>query len=56
MQVTAVFRVEKSLKQATEQIAKVRDETLSQVLRRAMRDYVTAHGQLEMPKKKPHSA
>jgi len=44
-----VVRVEPSLKQQAERIAAVRDETLSQVLRRALREYVREHAQLELP-------
>jgi hypothetical protein len=44
-----VLRVEPSLKQQAERIAAVRDETLSQVLRRALREYVQAHAQLDLP-------
>jgi len=43
-----VVRVEPSLKQQAERIAAVRDETLSQVLRRALREYVREHAQLEL--------
>jgi len=39
-----------SLKQQTERITAARDKTLSQVLRRALRDYVAAHAQLEVPR------
>ena len=45
---TIVIRVEPSLKQQCERIAASRDETLSQVLRRALRDYAREHGQLEL--------
>jgi predicted transcriptional regulator len=45
---TIVIRVEPSLKQQCERIATSRDESLSQVLRRALRDYVREHGQLEL--------
>ena len=44
-----VVRVEPSLKQQAERIAANRDETLSQVLRRALREYVREHSQLELP-------
>lgn len=47
-----VVRVEASLKQVCERIAQSRDETLSQVLRRALRDYAAQHAQLELPTKK----
>lgn len=45
------FRAHRSLKQAVEQTAAANDETLSQVLRRAMRDYIAAHAQLDLPTK-----
>jgi predicted transcriptional regulator len=45
---TIVVRVEPSLKQQCERIAAARDETLSQVLRRAMRAYASEHAQLEL--------
>lgn len=50
MQLSVIFRCEPSLKQQAERIAKVRDETLSQVLRRALRAYVREHAQIELPK------
>lgn len=46
-----IVRVERSLKQRCEQIAASKDETLSQVLRRALREYAQANAQLELPKK-----
>jgi predicted transcriptional regulator len=51
-----VVRVEPSLKQQAERIAARRDETLSQVLRRALREYVREHAQLELPKAGRRSA
>jgi len=45
---TIVIRVEPSLKQQCERIAASRDETLSQVLRRALRAYAREYGQLEL--------
>ncbi len=50
MQLSVIFRCEPSLKQRAEAIAKVRDETLSQVLRRALRSYVAEHARLELSK------
>lgn len=44
-----VVRLDPSLKQQAERIAAIRDETLSQVLRRALREYVKQHAQLELP-------
>jgi predicted transcriptional regulator len=41
---------EPSLKQRCEQIAKIRDETLSQVVRKALRDYVEQNAQMELPR------
>jgi hypothetical protein len=46
--VSVNFRVHPSLLQACMQAAEGQDETLSQILRRAMRDYVAAHGQMEL--------
>ena len=47
-----IVRVDPSLKQLCERIAAARrvNETLSQVLRRAMREYVEANKQLELPR------
>jgi Ribbon-helix-helix protein len=45
---TIVVRVEPSLKQQCERIAATRDETLSQVLRRALREYAREHSQLAL--------
>jgi predicted transcriptional regulator len=45
MQDTLTIRVDAALKEAAERIAAEHDETLSQVLRRALRDYVTQRGQ-----------
>lgn len=47
--ISVIFRCDPALKQQAERIAAVRDETLSQVLRRALRDYARANTQLEMP-------
>jgi predicted transcriptional regulator len=52
MQTNIIFRVEPSLKQRAERIAAARDERLSQVLRRALREYVLAHAQLAAPARK----
>jgi len=52
MQQSVIFRCEPSLKQQAERVAAARDETLSQVLRRALRDYVKGNAQLELPKPK----
>ena len=41
-----IFRVDPSLKAQAERVAKARDETVSQVLRRALREYVQANAQL----------
>ena len=46
-----IVRVERSLKQVCERIAASKDETISQVLRRALRDYAATNAQLELPKK-----
>jgi predicted transcriptional regulator len=45
---TLTIRIEASLKQKAEQQAEARDETLSQVVRRALRDYVREHAQGEL--------
>lgn len=45
MQDTLTIRIDPALKQAAEKIAAEHDETLSQVLRRALRDYVLHRGQ-----------
>jgi predicted transcriptional regulator len=45
-------RVETSLKKQAERIAASRDETLSQVVRRALREYVREHAQAELPLKR----
>ncbi len=50
MQLSVIFRCEASLKQRAEAIAKERDETLSQVLRRALRAYVAEHARIELSK------
>jgi len=47
-----IFRVERSLKQLCDRIAASKDETLSRMLRRAMREYAEANAQLELPKPK----
>jgi predicted transcriptional regulator len=39
---TLTIRIDSALKHAVETIAAERDETLSQVIRRALRDYVAA--------------
>jgi predicted transcriptional regulator len=41
MQDTLTIRIDAALKEAAERIAAERDETISQVLRRALRDYVS---------------
>jgi len=41
MQDTLTIRIDAALKEAAEKIAAEHDETLSQVLRRALRDYVS---------------
>lgn len=53
MQQSVFFRCEPSLKQQAERIAAVRDERLSQMLRRALREYVKVNAQLERPRPKP---
>jgi predicted transcriptional regulator len=45
MQDTPTIRIDAALKEAAERIAAERDETISQVLRRALRDYVSLRGQ-----------
>jgi predicted transcriptional regulator len=45
---TITLRAEASLKQQAERIATLRDETLSQVVRQALREYVRPHTQLEL--------
>jgi predicted transcriptional regulator len=40
MQDTLTIRIDSDLKQAAERMAATHDETLSQVIRRALRDYV----------------
>ncbi len=51
-----IFRCDPSLKQQAERVAAARDETLSQVLRRALRDYVQANAQLELPRPRKATA
>ena len=41
-----IFRCDPSLKAQAERAAKARDETVSQVLRRELREYVAANTQL----------
>jgi predicted transcriptional regulator len=53
MQQSVIFRCEPSLKQQAERIAKAHDETMSQVLRRALREYVQANAQRQLPRSKP---
>jgi len=53
MQQSVIFRCEPSFKQQAQRIAAVRDETLSQVLRRALREYVRVNAQLELPRPNP---
>jgi hypothetical protein len=50
MQQSVIFRSEPSLKQQAERIAAARDERLSQMLRRALREYVKVNAQLELPR------
>ena len=45
-----IFRCEPSLKAEAERVAAVRDETISQVLRRALREYVKENAKLPKPK------
>ena len=42
--------VDPSLKQAAAKIAAANDDTLSRVVRRALREYVAAHAQMELPR------
>ena len=42
--------VEPSLKEAAAKIAAANDDTLSRVVRRALREYVAAHAQMELPR------
>lgn len=53
MQETLTIRIEVSLKRAVEKIAASRDETLSQVIRRALREYASekSQGELLPPKR-----
>ncbi len=44
MQGTLTIRIDAALKQEAEKKAAERDETLSQVVRRALRDYVSERG------------
>jgi predicted transcriptional regulator len=53
MQTNIIFRCEPSLKQQAERIAAARDERLSQVLRRALREYVRDNAQVELPRPAP---
>jgi hypothetical protein len=46
--VRIIFQAERSLKQQCERIAASHDETLSQVLRRALREYVRANAQMQL--------
>jgi predicted transcriptional regulator len=44
MQDTVTIRIDATLKQKAEKKAAEQDETVSQVVRRALRDYVSARG------------
>ena len=48
MQDTLTIRIERSLKVAADKAAAARDETLSQVVRRALRQYVSENAQGEL--------
>jgi predicted transcriptional regulator len=56
MQQSVIFRCDPSLKQQAERIVAARDDTLSQVLRRALREYVRVNAQLELPRLRKTSA
>lgn len=55
--ITVNFRAHPSLVQSCAQAAAGQDETLSQVLRRAMRDYIAQHAQMPLepgtPRRRP---
>lgn len=53
--VRIIFQAERSLKQQCERIAASHDETLSQVLRRALRQYVQANAQMKLADSKVRS-
>jgi predicted transcriptional regulator len=46
-----IFRCDPSLKAQADRVAKARDETVSQVLRRALREYVKENAELPKPKR-----
>lgn len=55
MQDTLTIRIDATLKQKAEKKAAAQDETLSQVVRRALRDYVSARHAASAPAPKVHS-
>jgi hypothetical protein len=50
VQTNITFRCEPSVKQQAERIAAACDETLLQVLRRALREYGRANAQFDLPR------
>jgi hypothetical protein len=57
VQETLTIRIDASLKQAAERVAAENDDTLSQVIRRALREYVSSHSRTEIQSgTSPHSS
>jgi hypothetical protein len=56
MQTNIIFRCEPLLKAQAERVAKARDATVSQVLRRALRKYSRAKDQLRRPRRARNTA
>ena len=55
MQGNLTIRIDDELKEAAEKVAAERDETLSQVIRRALRGYVVSQGQSDRLVKNTYS-
>ena len=55
MQGNLTIRIDDELKEAAEKVAAERDETLSQVIRRALRGYVASQGQSDRLVKNTYS-
>jgi predicted transcriptional regulator len=53
-QSTLTIRIEADLKKAAEKVAQERDETLSQVIRKCLRDYVSKNAQGDLLKDRKH--
>ena len=54
--INLTIRIERSLKASAERVAKAKDEKLSQVVRRALREYVRQNAQGELLPAKPKRA